>query len=78
MLIQQLTVKEIDQIISHLQEPYQFVLIKRLEQLKSETIFSIKIHNDMILNKLDEQKSIIENGLGTSPVQNSYIKIVEY
>jgi len=75
--MQQLTVKEIDQIISHLQEPYQFVLIKRLEQLKSETIFSIKIHNDMILNKLDEQKSIIENGLGTSPVQNSYIEIVE-
>ena len=37
MMIMQLSVKEIDQIISFLQEPYPYELIKRLEQLKAET-----------------------------------------
>lgn len=74
----QLSIEEIDQIISFLQEPYPYQLIKRLEQLKAETAFNIQIHNQKIMYKLDEEKQIQENGLGSSPIKNAYFKIVEY
>lgn len=73
----QLSVNEIDKIISFLQEPYAHELITRLEQLKNETIFYNKIHNQKIMDIMNEEKQIRENGFGTSPVSSAYFEITE-
>ncbi len=74
-MIHQLTVDEIDQIISFLQEPYPYELIKRLEKLKEETIFYIKMRNQKIIEDLDMERQLKEQGgWGTSPVSTAYFK----
>ena len=75
MMMMQLTVKEIDQIISFLQEPYPYELIKRLEQLKIETEFYIKLHNQKLIDRMEEERQIQEHGFGTSPVSTAYFKL---
>lgn len=75
MMMMQLSIKEIDQIISFLQEPYPYDLIKRLEALRSETELNIKLHNQKIMDIMEEQKSIQEHGFGTSPVSTAYFMI---
>lgn len=76
-MMMQLSLKEIDQIISFLQEPYPYDLIKRLEQLRSETELNIKLHNQMVMSKMEEERSIQEHGFGTSPVSTAYFMIEE-
>src|SRR5580692_1161865 len=77
MMLQQLTVKEIDQIISFLQESFPYELIKRLEQLKTETKFNITMENFRLIQRMEEERQINENGFGTSPVSTAYFKIEE-
>ena len=74
-MMMQLTVKEIDQIISFLQEPFPYELIKRLEQLKKETEFNITMENFRLIQRMEEEREINENGFGTSPVSTAYFKI---
>jgi hypothetical protein len=75
MFIEQLTIKEIDQIISFLQDPYPYELIKRLEKLKAETLSYIQIKNKLIMDKMEEERQINEHGFGTSPVKTAYFEI---
>lgn len=77
MMIQQLTLKEIDQIISYLQEPYPYELIKRLEQLRVETEFHIHLENSRIMAKMEEERYINEHGFGTAPVSTAYFQLSE-
>lgn len=76
IMINQLNIKEIDEIISFLQEPYPYELIKRLEDLKKETIFYIKFHNQKMIDRMNEEKQILEHGLGSAPVRSAYFKLV--
>lgn len=75
MMLQQLTLKEIDQIISFLQEPYPYELIKRLEQLRTETEWNIKMENLKLIQRMEEERQINEHGFGTSPVSTAYFKL---
>ncbi len=75
MLIFQLSIKEIDQIISYLQEPYPIELIKRLEQLKNETQWHIDLDNSSLIQRMAEERQINEHGFGTAPIYNAYIEI---
>lgn len=72
----QLTIKEIDEIISFLQEPYPYELIKRLEQLRIETEFNIKIENQRLMDRMNEEKQINDHGFGSSPVSTAYFQLV--
>ena len=72
----ELTVKEIDQIISFLQDPHPYELIKRLEALKEETIFWNRMRGERLLAVIDEENQIRkQGGFGTSPVSSAYFKI---
>ena len=75
MMLQQLTVKEIDQIISFLQEPYPYELIKRLEQLRTETKWNIQMENAKLIQRMEEERQINEYGFGTSPVSSAYFEL---
>jgi hypothetical protein len=75
MMLMQLTIKEIDQIISFLQEPYPYELIKRLEQLKTETEWNIALENNRLIQIMEEERQINEHGFGTSPVSTAYFKL---
>lgn len=75
MMLQQLTLKEIDQIISFLQEPYPYELIKRLEQLRTETEWNIQMENLNLIQRMEEQRQINEYGFGTSPVSSAYFEV---
>lgn len=75
MMLMQLTIKEIDQIISFLQEPYPYELIKRLEQLKTETEWNIALENSRLIQIMEEERQINEHGFGTSPVSTAYFKL---
>ena len=78
MMMMQLSVEEIDDIISRLQEPYAYDLIKRLQQLKTETQFYIQMENQRLLDRLYEEDKIKEQGgFGTSPVSHAYFQIEE-
>lgn len=76
MLMMQLTPKEIDEIISFLQEPYPYELIKRLEQLKMETEWNIKLENQRLMDRMNEERSIQEHGFGSAPVSTAYFDFV--
>ena len=77
-MINELTIKEIDEIISWLQEPYPYELIKKLELLKEETIFWNKLQCQRMIDNLDAEKQLKkQGGFGTSPVPNAYFKIEE-
>ncbi len=77
MLLMQLTLKEIDQIISFLQEPYPYELIKRLEQLRAETEFHILLENKKFIDRMNEEIEINTHGFGSSPVSNAYFLLEE-
>ncbi len=74
-MIQQLTTKEIGDIISFLRDDCPDELIKRLKDLALETEFYIQFQNKLIVSKMDQEKEIMQNGFGTSPVRNAYWEI---
>lgn len=75
-MIHELTISEIDQIISFLQEPYPYKLIKKLESLKDEIIFWNRLQAQRMLDILEDENQLRkQGGFGTSPVSNAYFKI---
>lgn len=77
-MINELSIDDIDRIISWLQEPYPYDLIKKLELLKEEIIFLNDLHDQKFLDSLKEEEQLRkQGGFKTSPVQNAYFALEE-
>src|SRR5665213_3498555 len=78
LMMQQLTVREIQWIMDSLKKPCPNDLMARLVQLKVETEFYVALHNANLIEKMDEQRQRKQNGgYGTSPVSTAYLKLSE-
>lgn len=72
-MINELSISEIDQIISWLQEHYPYELIKKLELLKEEIIFYNKLQGQKYLDDLNHAEQLRkQGGWKTSPVRDAY------